>query len=92
MSSGGRTPYRSTSVLRMTPVVAIGQRRRVDRLAGRRIEEVLGRAQDQRDVAVELGELDDFGLLGVDREGDDLLLAVERCAGLSARRRLAFLA
>src|SRR6476619_5669819 len=70
----------------------IRERRRVDRLAGRRIEEVLGRAKDQRDVAIELRELDHFRLLGVDREGDDLLLAVERRAVLAACRRLALLA
>ena len=33
-------------------------------------------------VAVQLGELDDLGLLGVDRQDDDLLLAVEGRAGL----------
>ena len=72
----------------MMPVVAIGQRRRVERQAGRRIEEVVARAQDQRDVAVHLGELDDLGLLGVDRQGDDLLLAGEGRAGLAGRRLL----
>src|SRR5690349_20951188 len=54
-----------------------------------RVEEVLRRAQDQRDVALHLGELDDFSLLGRHREDHELLgvlgqLGVAR-GGRSAR-------
>ena len=54
--------------------------------AGQRVDEVIRRAEDEADRAVELRELDDFRLLRADREDDDLLLAVEGRVGL---RRLA---
>ena len=72
-SSGGGRRSVSTRVLRMMPVVSAGIGGSA--LAGDRVDEVVERAQDQRDVAVHLGELDDFGLLGVDRQDHDLLLA-----------------
>ena len=58
---------------------------RVQRLAGHRVAEVVRAAEHQGDAAVQLGELDDLGLLGVDREDDDLLLAVEGRRGAGVR-------
>ena len=56
-------------------------RQAVDRLGGA----VLGGAQHQGDVALELGELDHLGHLGRDRDDDDLLLAGERGRAVAGR-------
>src|SRR3990172_7852905 len=57
------------------------QARRLDRLRDDRVallvDEVLRRAQRQGDVPVDLGELDDLGLLQGDGQDDDLLLPGE---------------
>ncbi len=50
-----------------------------------RIEEVVRRAQDQADGAVQLGVLDELDLLGIDRQDDDLLqtfIEVGRAVGV----------
>src|SRR5262245_27117197 len=65
-----------------------------DRARDRVDREVLAGSEDEADRAVQLGELDDFGLVRVDPEDHDLLLAVEggaRIGGLAARLRLAVL-
>src|SRR5689334_17575791 len=52
--------------------------RRKDHRAGRRVDlEVLARAEDEADRAVELAELDDLGLGRGHAQDHDLLLAVE---------------
>src|SRR6476661_7771088 len=51
------------------------------------VDEVVGRAEDERDRGVQLRELDELGLLGVDGQDDDLLLAVE--GGRTTRGRRA---
>ena len=69
ISWGGRTPYWSMRVLRTMPVVVS-----TGGLTGGPggIAEVLGGAQHEADLAVDLGELDDLGLLCRDREDDEL--------------------
>ena len=62
----------------------LGRDRREGR-AGDRVDEVVGRAEGEGDGAVHLRELEDFGLLGGDRQDDDLLLAVQGRVGLRRR-------
>ncbi len=84
---GGRTPHLSISVFRTIPVVRVVLR---DLRLAAGVHVVLGRAQDQGDLAVHLGELDDLGLLGRDREDHELLLARQgRAARCCPRGRAA---
>ena len=76
---GGRTPYWSMSVPEHDARRLVEHRR--ERLAGDRVDEVVGRAQDQRHGHERVGDhlhvADDLGLLGRDREDHDLLLLVQ---------------